>query len=351
MEKIKFSDFEVIPVMDSIKNLNINDDEYFSSKFKKYVSNSKLKFIDPLEGGSPEVYTNPPVFTSQSLMIGSAVHEVLLQPEEFTLGPKLNRPTAKLGSAIDLIFRYRNKGMSIHKSIALACKKADYYADSYETKIKNIFEKGLKYYMNLLHHENKTNKSEIFLSDKDFEIVSGCLNSCYNNKKLMDHLHPVNLFSIECESHNEDALFIDFIVTYKDKYFSRIPFKLKIDNWTIDPESQVITLNDLKTTGKPVAWFMNLEYGSMQKFHYYRQMAVYGDILWWYCNNKFGACKETGWTLKHNMLVVQTLDPYSSSCFPVSENFIRKGRKEYKELLKRIAYYSIFGFDKEVEFV
>lgn len=41
--KIKFSDFEIIPVMKSVKNLDMSDEMYFSNKYRKYISNSRLK--------------------------------------------------------------------------------------------------------------------------------------------------------------------------------------------------------------------------------------------------------------------------------------------------------------------
>ena len=45
---------ELIP--NSIKILNINDEEYFSKKYSNHISNSKLKLINPKEGGSPELF-------------------------------------------------------------------------------------------------------------------------------------------------------------------------------------------------------------------------------------------------------------------------------------------------------
>jgi len=38
----------------SIQLLNLSDEEYFSDIYANYTSNSKLKLINPLEGGSPK---------------------------------------------------------------------------------------------------------------------------------------------------------------------------------------------------------------------------------------------------------------------------------------------------------
>ena len=144
---IKFSDFEIVPVMSSVCKRDISDELYFSSKYAKYISNSRLKNINPSEEGSPAKYLDPPRIQTQSLSIGSAVHECLLQPEEFELAPKMNKPTAKLGAVIDQIIINREKGLSIYDSIHKACEKVGYYVNSIDKKIPFIIEKGFEYYL------------------------------------------------------------------------------------------------------------------------------------------------------------------------------------------------------------
>ena len=267
--KVKFEDFKIIPDLDSIRNIEMSDETYFSSKYGKYSSNSGLKNIDPKEGGSAEKFCNPPHFSTDSLIIGTSVHEILLQPDEFVLGPNLGKPSAKLGRVIDEIWKNRQNGDSIYDSIYKACKKIDYYSNSIDKKIRFIIEKGLAYYIKLSTPRwVKEGAEEVMLCDKDYNTVYSCLESCYNNKELMGKLHPVDIYGEEIESNCEDALFIDFVITYKDTKCARIPFKLKIDNWTIDPEEKKITLNDLKTTSKSVNSFMNPDSGSFYHFSY-----------------------------------------------------------------------------------
>lgn len=249
-EIIKFSDFEIVPVMSSVCKRDISDELYFSSKYAKYISNSRLKNINPLEEGSPSKYKDPPRFQSTSLAIGSAVHECLLQSEEFELAPKMNKPTAKLGNVIDEIIVNRKKGMSIYNSIHKACEKVGYYVNSIDSKIPSIIKKGFEYYWKQRNFNSK--KEVIFLSNSDHDVVTACLNSCTNNKLIINKLHPTDNFGDPIDSYNEDALFIDFIVTYKKKHCVTLPFKLKIDNWTIDFDKKIITLNDLKTTGNKI---------------------------------------------------------------------------------------------------
>ena len=44
------------PLLDTIKLLDISDEEYFGSGYAEYISNSRLKLINPDQGGSPQLY-------------------------------------------------------------------------------------------------------------------------------------------------------------------------------------------------------------------------------------------------------------------------------------------------------
>ena len=346
MKEINFKDFKVIPILSSIKRVDMSDEEYFSKTYRDYVSNSRLKNINPVEGGSPSLYKNPPHFSTQSLVVGSAVHERLLQPESFELAPKMGRPTAKLGNCIDAAIKYRKQGYSIYESIIKGSDDADYYVGRLTySRIKSILKAGLPSYF----AQKNLKGTEIVLSDSDYDTVTSCIKSVENNSEIINTLYPETAFGDKIPSYNEDAFFMDYIVMYKDKA-TILKYKMKIDNWTIDTENKVLTLNDLKTSYKPASWFMNPEYGSMYHYHYYRQFALYGDILQLYCMKEYGYTPKI-WDFKANVLVVSTSDPYESQCFPISDNLIKKGRREYMQLLKRVAYYEIFGYEEEVKFI
>lgn len=359
--KVKFEDFKIIPDIRSVRKEEINDETYFSKAYGKYISNSRLNKINPKRNGSPEEFVANSHDESRSLDIGTAVHEILLQPESFVLGPKMGRPSAKLGDVIDEIWINRCNGESIYDSIYKACKKVNYYSNSIDKKIRFIIEKGLPYYLRLSEpRSRKEGVEEVMLCDRDYNVVHSCLEACYNNKDIMDKLHPVDVFGDPIESHCEDALFIDFIVTYKDKQCAKIPFKLKIDNWTIDFDQKVVTLNDLKTSGKPLNWFMNPDYGSFVHYNYYRQLYVYLMILWYYCEQRYGVSKVTGWTSSCNILAVQTREetnpkyssePYPTRCFNIGETWLKKGKLEFEMLMKRVAAYEIFGWENQINFV
>lgn len=51
------------------------------------------------------------------------------------------------------------------------------------------------------------------------------------------------------------------------------------------------------------------------------------------------------------MVVVETIPPYRADCYKVSKEQIRYGMIELFQLLKRVAYYELHGYDEEVEFI
>lgn len=51
------------------------------------------------------------------------------------------------------------------------------------------------------------------------------------------------------------------------------------------------------------------------------------------------------------MLVVETLPPYDSKCFYVTNGQLKQGINEFNQLMKRVAYYEMFGYETEVNFV
>lgn len=228
METIKFSDFQIIPIQSSVRRIEMSDEEYFSSKYSHCVSNSRLTLVNPEQDGSAKKYFHPPRFETSSLRLGSFIHMLLLQPEEFSLAPKLGRPTAKLGDVMDEIIQNRIKGMSIYDSIINASTKVNYYVNCINKKIRYIIENGIAYYIKSSQYRSK-DSHELIMSDREHDIVSECLKSCHNNKQLMNKLHPIDLFGDALESHNEDAMFMDYLITYKDKHV-KLKFKLKIDN-------------------------------------------------------------------------------------------------------------------------
>lgn len=353
-------------LIETLQSKNISDNEYFSDEYKQYVSNSKLKLINPCEGGSPQKFAEGIQSSyNPSFEFGSAVHQLVLQPDEFELIDYNDKPSAKLGLFIDKIIEFRKQGFSINDSINKASYKADYYKGKLTKKIiKTAIQKGLKYYYDVVFnnlYDNQIGKTSIILSEKLKNSVIDCINSVYKNNTIKYLLHHQNLIE-EISYINEQALFIDIAVTLPNNEVVIIPFKLKFDNYSIDPEKGIITLNDLKTTGKPVSYFMGNFVdilddkgiktgeqwinGSFQNYCYYRQMGIYMMILQLYCKY---VLELEGYIYKSNMMVIESTPEYRSSVFPVSQAYIKEGLKEFKELICRVAWHEKYGYDKELE--
>lgn len=342
---VNLNDIRLSPNLESVQREKISDQEYFSSKYSHYISNSRLKLINPDQEGCPSKYQTG--FTgemSTSLSIGSAVHELFLQPDIFILGPDLEKPSAKLGLVIDAIRELRMMGYTVNDAIVEACQRVHYYENNTNLlRIKSIIKAGLKYYWNCKYI---LDNNAILLSSKDRETVLNCIKNLNSNPQIMNLVKPKDLFGDSILSYNEDAFFIDINAIYNDQSCI-LKLKMKADNWTIDPFSKVITLNDLKTTGHLVNQFMD---DSFVRFHYSRQFGMYLWILLRYCEKEYGYNVDD-WTIKCNVIVVETTANNSAAVFPINREFLEQGRKEFCKLLKMVAYCEMNDYSDNITFI
>lgn len=331
---------EIIP--SSIRLERMSDEEYFALPGG---SNSKLSLINPDEGGSSVKYLEGFKGSfSDSFEVGSAVHIHMLQPDDIIISP-ISKPGGKLGLFIEKIVYNRDKRMSIEDSIYGASLSADYYSGKLSTKIlKTAITKGLKYYF-----DKKANPDHLFLSASNQIKYVECCKALDKFKPL---LNPMGFLETP-ESCCEYAIFADIKVTIDGREII-VPFKGKIDNYVVDWENNTLTLNDLKTTGRPLSYFMG-EYvnmigadgierrqwidGSFQKFHYYRQFAVYFLLLILYYKSK-GYVFDTR---KANVLVVETVPNHNSAVFQVKNSDIQRGLEEFKRLIIEVAKLQLNG--------
>lgn len=225
---INLNDIKLSPNLESVYREKMSDEEYFSSKYANYISNSRLKLINPNQNGSPSKYKEG--FTGEttvSLSLGSGIHELLLQKDTFTLGPDIGKPPAKLGLVIDEIFKLRKKNLPIYSAIVEACEKVHYYEFSLTpTRIKSIIKDGFRYYYNLkLIKDNNT----IILSSKDRDTVEKCINNLNSSRQVNNLLYPTDIFGDAIETYNEEAFFIDINASYNGNQHT-LKLKMKADN-------------------------------------------------------------------------------------------------------------------------
>lgn len=339
-------DIKIIPLIETIKFLEISDEEYFSEAYSDYISNSRLKLINPEQGGSPEAYLaglGADGRYSDSLYFGSAVHELVLQPESFILVESVDRPTAKAGFMADELYPlFIANGVVTKDEIVVASDKISYYKGKMdEDKMDALRIKCENYYAQRTAYEwgskYVADKVPIYLDAKSRDKLRECIVSVECNPQIQSLLNPDYLLEKPI-SKNESVLLIDVLVEHNG--LSKVlKLKAKLDNFTYSPESNELVLNDLKTSGHYLTKF----HESFDKYHYARQMAMYMWMLKLYIENEYKAKP----TLKANMLVVSTVPDFRSGVFPVNNGHMLSGFTEFTTLLRRVAYYELYGYDAD----
>ena len=131
---------------------------------------------------------------------------------------------------------------------------------------------------------------------------------------------------------NEHTILMDVKIEVPE-YESRIyKLKAKLDNFSIDKEENIITVNDLKTTSRPAKDF-NPEY-----FSYQREIAFYSYLLKQVCKKYYNIEKPE---IKGNFLVVSTIPEYNTLVYPMTSKLFKSGMQEVSYLLKCVAYFNI----------
>lgn len=322
----------ITPLLDTLKLEKIDDSIYFSTKYSNYISNSRLGLINPNQGGSPESFFNgfKPIYSS-SLDLGSTVHQMCLQRDLFTICNEVDKPSAKMGILADKLYKdYDNI------SPELICKVAgeiDYYHGLLsEKQVNNVIEKCTPYWNSRKRYESiyTGTKEVIFLEPKLRETAYNCINAIESNKKIQNLLHPIGLLENPL-SENEQAILLDIRVDIpeNDKHFI-LKLKSKLDNYTIDKESNVITVNDIKTLGRVVSEVsVNIE-----KYHYNRELAMYSFLLSLVAKKYYNLENPK---VKGNYLVVSTIPQYYTKVVPMTVKMFTEGWMEFKKLLTLVA--------------
>lgn len=336
---------KIIPLINTLKLQKIDDSEYFGEKYGEYISNSRLSLLNPYQDNDPKAFfegLNKHSKYSDALIFGSAVHELVLQPENFVLVDGVDRPTAKAGFMADELYPlFEANGVVTADEIIAASNKIDYYkgkmdadkmealrikCEDYYTK-RRAYEWGSKYI---------ANKVPIYLDPKSRERVLQCIEALKRNKSIQKLLHPKGIV-IDPISENEQAILLDVQVNVPNYESFIFKIKAKLDNYTIDTESNNIVVNDIKTIGKILSEFTN----NFEKFHYYRELSLYSWLMTLVAN-KFYGIKNCN--IQSNCLVVSTIPDYYTKVYKLSKTDFQKGWNEFKFLLRLAAYYYSNGY-------
>lgn len=337
MSGIDFSKIRVSPIMDSLVIDKITDEVYFSEKYADYISNSRLKLINPDQGGSPEQYFEGfSEIYSDALIQGSAVHELVLQPEYFELVETINRPTGKPGFISDIV--YKKTVLPTDEELIAAAKDIDYYGGNLNAiQMKELKAKVLPYCEQRMNYEARYtgDKELIFLGEAMREKVKACVFNLLGNAEIYSLLHPTGLLTNPI-SENEQAILVDLDVDVEGHEPIVLKLKAKLDNFTIDKENNKLIINDIKTHGRKIGEFGD----AVNNWRYMREMAVYATLLNLVAQKFYGMDKTD---IEANFLVVSTIPPYYTKVHRLRREDFLIGVEEFQRLLKMVAYYTCYG--------
>lgn len=341
MNHCQHNEIQIVPLLDTLQILDISDEEYFGEKYREYISNSRLKLIDPEEGGSPELFKAglSPAF-SDAFYYGSAIHCLTLQPDDFELVESVDRPTSKAGFMADELFKSFSKNRPFKtEEIIKASDKIGYYKGKMnENRIADLISKCSNYWHDRYDFEKSYvgGKELIYLDQRSRGKVHTSLKNIKSNTEIQKLLNPEGLLETP-KSYNEATILLEVKAISPSKDETILKLKGKLDNFTVDEESKIITLNDLKTTGHYIEDFPE---GSFVNFKYARQMAMYGWMLSLANKTTFNISNPT---FKSNMLLVSSIPPCNCEVFSLNGSHINLGMKMFTDLLKRVAYLELYG--------
>lgn len=335
---MNLDDIKITPLLDTLRLEKISDSIYFSEPYRNYVSNSRLGLIYDSEIGleTPEKFFEgfKPKY-SAAFDLGSGTHQLCLQNDLYEVAMTVDKPTAKMGALADRLYPIYKDHLPTSEEIIKEATIVDYYGGNLtQNKINGVYEKCTPYWESrkALEESYDGDKELLFFDPKSRETVLNCVTALSNNKYIQNLLYPKGLIE-DPISEMEQAILLDVKVEIPNFNPFILKLKAKLDNYTIDKENNVITVNDVKTIGKVVSEMEN----NIARFHYNREFAVYAYLLK-LCAKKFYGMDNP--TVKGNYLCVSTIPSYYTKVIPMTNKMFREGFEEFKFLLRLVAKHT-----------
>ena len=333
IDKELIKQIKITPILDSLKLEDIDDDTYFSEYKGEYISNSRLGKL--VKEGVAAFFKNEDSPYNPSFETGSLIHQQVLQPEEFEVIETVFKPTAKAGLMAEAL--YDPKGaIPTDDEIKAQSYIIGYYKDKLTAnRIKEFREKAEPYWRDRYIYEQnnpfkKGDKKRVYTDQRNFELLTNCLRTLNENTEIQSLLNPTGIVDNPIKG-NEKTILLDVQIEvpgYEPKVYK---LKAKLDNFTIDTEENIITVNDLKTTSRPAKDF-NPEF-----FSYQREIAFYSYLLKQIVKKYYNMENPT---VKGNFLVVSTIPEYNTLVYPMTPKLFKNGMSEVSYLLKCVAYFN-----------
>jgi len=322
---------KITPLLDTLKLEDIDDDTYFRDYKKEYISNSRLGKL--VKEGVEAFFKNEASPYNPSFETGSLIHQQILQPESFEVIEGVFKPTAKAGLMADAL--YKSDGtFPTDDEIKAQSYIIGYYKDKLTpNRLKEFRDKAEPYWRDRFLYEEKNPKSDkkrIYTDERNFELLSNCIRTLGENKDIQKLLHPTGLTE-EPIIGNEKTILIDIqmeIPEYEPRIYK---LKAKLDNFSIDTEENIITVNDLKTTSRPAVQF------DPTFFSYQREIAFYSYLLKQVAKKYYNVENPT---IKGNFLVVSTVPEYNTLVYPMTPKLFKSGMSEIQYLLRCVGYFN-----------
>ena len=270
--------------------------------------------------------------------------QCITQKESFFLCEDVAAPTAKVGLMADWLWKITKNGeLPGDDVLREAAVKVDYYNGIPSSAQLNKVKEAIKPYFKARYKFEQDSTDErcpIYFDDKNRDRLREVIKSLNENKDIQSLLHPEDLVGGFLPSENERTILLNVLAEVPGNEPVELKLKAKLDNFTIDQVSKVITVNDVKTTGKLISEFDS----AVKMYHYYREIAFYSWLLS-LCAKKFYGINNP--TIKGNFLVVETIPAYWSSVVAMKPKWFLAGTKEFLTLLKMIAYYTVNGYEQD----
>ena len=324
---------KITPLLDSLRLEDIDDDTYFRDYKKEYISNSRLGKL--VKEGVESFFKNEPSPYNPSFETGSLIHQQVLQPESFEVIEKVFKPTAKAGLMSDALYK-PDGTFPTDDEIKAQSYIIGYYKDKLTSnRIKEFRDKAEPYWRDrYLYEQNNPfkegDKKRIYTDERNFDLLCNCLRTLNENTDIQKLLHPTGIVD-DPITGNEKTILLDIqmeIPEYKPCIYK---LKAKLDNFSIDKEEGIITVNDLKTTSRPAVQF------NPSFFDYQREIAFYSYLLKNVASKYYDLENPK---IKGNFLVVSTIPEYNTLVYPMTPKLFKSGIEEVKYLLRCVAYFN-----------
>ena len=331
---------KITPILDSLKLEDISDEVYFSDEYRKdYISNSRLGILK--KDGAKAFFEGIPQVYNPSFVTGELIHQQVLQPESFEVIEGVFKPSAKAGLMADALYN-PNGIVPTDDEIKAMSYKIGYYKDKLTSnRLKEFRDKAEPYWRDrFLYEQNNPikegDKKRIFTDERNYNLLVNCLTTLGNDKQIQNLLHPSGLVSDPITS-NEKTILLDIemqVPGYEPRVYK---LKAKLDNFSIDTEENIVTVNDLKTTSRLAKDF------DPTFFSYQREIAFYSWLLKLVAKKFYNL--ETSTSLG-NFLVVSTIPEYNTCVYPMTSKLFMTGWREVLYLLKCVYIMNvIYGYE------